>query len=196
MSERSSYSPGIPCWVDVSTPDLDGAIRFYAELFGWDIEKGSEEYGYYSLAHKNGKTVAAIMPVQPGSPAPPMWNTYLASDDVDGAAKLIRDAGGTIVMEPLDVGAEGRMLYAIDPTGAGFGLWQAGRHIGAQLRGADWGDVPSNWSVVFQVEECDAAAAKTRELGGTVLREPQDLEGVGRFAVVADPWGAVFQVIE
>ncbi len=60
----------------------------------------------------------------------------------------------------------------------------------------EWGDVPSNWSVVFEVEDCDAAVAKVKELGGGVMREPQDLEGVGRFAAVADPWGAVFQVIK
>jgi uncharacterized protein len=60
----------------------------------------------------------------------------------------------------------------------------------------EWGDVPSNWSVVFEVEDCDAAVAKVQELGGSVIREPQDLEGVGRFAVVADRWGAVFQVIK
>jgi uncharacterized protein len=62
--------------------------------------------------------------------------------------------------------------------------------------GPDWGDVPSNWSVVFEVEDCDAAVAKVQELGGSVIREPRDLEGVGRFAVVTDPWGAVFQVIK
>ena len=55
--------------------------------------------------------------------------------------------------------------------------------------------MPSNWSVVFEVEDTDAAAAKARELGGTVLSEPRDIEP-GRFAVLADPWGAVFQVIE
>jgi predicted enzyme related to lactoylglutathione lyase len=61
--------------------------------------------------------------------------------------------------------------------------------------GADWGDVPSNWSVVFQVEDADAAVDTVRELGGTVIREPATIEGVGRFAVVSDRFGAVFQVI-
>ena len=60
----------------------------------------------------------------------------------------------------------------------------------------EWGDVPSNWSVVFEVDDCDAAVAKVQGLGGSVIREPQDLEGVGRFAVVADRWGAVLQVIK
>ena len=61
---------------------------------------------------------------------------------------------------------------------------------------SEWGDVPSNWSVVFQVEDCDGVVAKARELGGAVIREPQTLPEVGRFAVLGDPWGAVFQVID
>jgi predicted enzyme related to lactoylglutathione lyase len=36
----------------------------------------------------------------------------------------------------------------------------------------------------------------TPSLRGRVFVEPRDLEGVGRFAVVADPWGAAFQVIK
>ena len=62
--------------------------------------------------------------------------------------------------------------------------------------GPDWGEVPSNWSVVFEVEDTDAAVAKVQELGGTVIVPPRDLEGIGRFAVVADRWGAVFQVLK
>jgi predicted enzyme related to lactoylglutathione lyase len=61
--------------------------------------------------------------------------------------------------------------------------------------GRDWGEVPSNWSVVFQVADCDVAVATVEKHGGQLLHGPAEIEGVGRFAVVADPWGAVFQVI-
>jgi hypothetical protein len=61
--------------------------------------------------------------------------------------------------------------------------------------GPDWGHVPSNWSVVFQVADCDAAVATVRAHGGRLLHGPAEIEGAGRFAVVADPWGAAFQVI-
>jgi len=49
--------------------------------------------------------------------------------------------------------------------------------------------------VVFEVADCDAALARVKELGGSVLHGPMEIEGIGRFATVADPWGAVFQVI-
>ena len=56
--------------------------------------------------------------------------------------------------------------------------------------------VPPNWSGYVYVDDCDAAAEKVKTLGGSVMRDPQDIPGIGRFAVVADPSGAVFQVMK
>ena len=54
------------------------------------------------------------------------------------------------------------------------------------------GEDPSpRWSVAFWVADADEAAARTQELGGTVLLPPMDIP-VGRFTIVADPQGAVF----
>lgn len=49
-----------------------------------------------------------------------------------------------------------------------------------------------NWTGYVAVEDVDAAAGRVAELGGTVHRAPDDIPGVGRFAIVADPQGAVF----
>jgi uncharacterized protein len=50
---------------------------------------------------------------------------------------------------------------------------------------------PAHWSVTFAVDDADATAARARELGGSVLAEPQDAPWV-RFTVLADPAGASF----
>ncbi|MCU0313376.1 MAG: hypothetical protein MUC84_04860, partial [Solirubrobacteraceae bacterium] len=55
-------------------------------------------------------------------------------------------------------------------------------------------EVPAHWMVYVAVEDCDAACAQARELGGTVSVEPHDIP-VGRFAVLGDPQGAFFSVI-
>lgn len=52
---------------------------------------------------------------------------------------------------------------------------------------------PPHWAVTFLVDDADAITVRGRELGGTVLREPQD-EPWTRYAVLADPAGAVFTV--
>jgi predicted enzyme related to lactoylglutathione lyase len=48
--------------------------------------------------------------------------------------------------------------------------------------------------VYFGVADADAAAGEVTRLGGTVQMPPMDIEP-GRFAVVSDPAGAVFNVM-
>jgi predicted enzyme related to lactoylglutathione lyase len=52
-------------------------------------------------------------------------------------------------------------------------------------------DPTPRWSVTFWVPDADQAAARTRELGGSVLLPPMDIP-VGRFTIAADPQGATF----
>lgn len=55
--------------------------------------------------------------------------------------------------------------------------------------------VPPHWSVVFAVADTDATASAAAAAGGTVVAAPFDTPA-GRVAVIADPTGAVFQIIE
>jgi predicted enzyme related to lactoylglutathione lyase len=253
MSERSSYEPGTPCWVDLATPDLEAAERFYGELFGWEVPElpNSEEMGGYRRAKKGGADVAGMMPLmQEGQP--PAWSTYVSVADADATAAAVREAGGAVVSEPMDVMDLGRMAVFTDSEGAFFGIWQPGTFAGAErvneqgalgwnelesrnpegaksfygavfgwgfedhemgemtytewqldgkalggmadIRGRVPDEVPAHWMAYFGVEDPDAAAAKVKELGGSVFFGPVDIQA-GRFAMVADPWGAGFAVM-
>ena len=57
-------------------------------------------------------------------------------------------------------------------------------------------DVPPNWGTVFAVADADETVAKARELGGAALMPGMDLPDIGRLAVLQDPTGAVFQVLQ
>ena len=72
----------------------------------------------------------------------------------------------------------------------------AGRSVGGMmLKQPDMpADMPPNWGVYFVVADTDATVAKAQELGGTVFMGPADIEP-GRFAVLADNVGAVFNVL-
>jgi predicted enzyme related to lactoylglutathione lyase len=60
----------------------------------------------------------------------------------------------------------------------------------------DSGGAPPHWLVYFQVADVDATTAKAKELGAKTCLEPMTLEGVGRFAVIADPQGAAFSIFK
>jgi predicted enzyme related to lactoylglutathione lyase len=55
---------------------------------------------------------------------------------------------------------------------------------------------PAHWLIYFQVDDCDAATAKAKELGANVFAGPMTIEHVGRMTVLADPQGAVFSLFQ
>jgi predicted enzyme related to lactoylglutathione lyase len=57
-------------------------------------------------------------------------------------------------------------------------------------------NTPAHWMPYFLVDSCDAAIAKSRELGGKVYMPPSTIENIGRMAILADPQGAVFALFE
>ena len=248
------YPDGIFCWVDLSSTDPEGAKAFYAGLFGWEIEDRPTDMGpVYTMLMMGGKTVAGLGPLSPDLQAqgvPSFWSAYVKSDDANGVAARIAEAGGIVMMPPMDVMSEGRLMMAQDPTGAMFGVWQPRQHIGAQLvnipntlvwtelqtRNAaqaqsfyqhvfgwsgetdangytvfvqngrshagmmqideNWGDVPPNWAIYFMVTDLDVITATAQALGGRVLVPSTPAGEMGNFAVLQDPYGAVFTAMQ
>jgi predicted enzyme related to lactoylglutathione lyase len=57
-------------------------------------------------------------------------------------------------------------------------------------------NVPQAWLGYFQVTDCDGTVDKAKASGGQVFVSPQTMPGVGRFAVLADPQGATFGILQ
>jgi uncharacterized protein len=130
--EIDVYEHGVFSWVDVASRDFEASVKFYSELFGWQVERGSEEFGGYSMATVNGRLVAGITPAM--SPeAPSVWSIYVDVASVDDTVAKATAAGGSVIVEPMDIGDSGRMAVLADPEGGVIGLWQADQHKGAGL---------------------------------------------------------------
>ncbi|MDR6624629.1 VOC family protein [Caulobacter segnis] len=71
-----------------------------------------------------------------------------------------------------------------------YTIFKAGDfHVGGML---EMKDVPAGWLGYLGVDDVDAFAKKVEAAGGAIRRPPEDIPNVGRFAVVADPQGAMF----
>jgi len=55
--------------------------------------------------------------------------------------------------------------------------------------------VPPNWNAYVQVDDVDASVGRAQQLGGAVIVSAMDIPQVGRFAVIADPTGAVIAIM-
>jgi uncharacterized protein len=240
VGERTSYSPGTFCWVDLVSGDQDASKAFYSALFGWDYED--------SVAQLDGKPVAAIVPLPDPSVAP-HWNCYVSVEDADAAAARASELGGTVVLPAGEVGDSGRLAVIQDPQGAAISVWEPREHVGAALVNGpgllSWNDLLSPdvdasaafyrelfgwtidpiagaegrywsiatdgrsnggmmpmppgghpaWNLYFGVDDAEAAIARAGELGAQTVMGPMDVPS-GRFAVLRDPQGAVFSVVD
>src|SRR4029079_5791621 len=55
MTERTSYVPGTPSWIDIGVPDTAKAAAFYGDLLGWSADfSGAEEAGRYAMVPLRG----------------------------------------------------------------------------------------------------------------------------------------------
>jgi predicted enzyme related to lactoylglutathione lyase len=132
MPVMTKYEPGTPSWVDLNTPDPDDASRFYSGLFGWTISEGPPEAGGYRMCLLGDHAVAGLGPPM-STGVPPRWWTYVSVADADETAAAIKEDGGSIIVEPMDVMDVGRMAIGVDPAGATFSIWQPKTHAGAGM---------------------------------------------------------------
>jgi len=105
----------------------------------------------------------------------------LTVDDAEGLGAFYRSVVGW-TSEGVDMGGyqDHCMVPADGPAVAGV----------CHARGANAG-LPAQWLIYITVADLEQSLTRCRALGGSVLREPRGLGGMGRFAVVRDPAGAV-----
>jgi predicted enzyme related to lactoylglutathione lyase len=88
---------------------------------------------------------------------------------------------------------------AFEEAPEGYVVWELdGKPIGGMAQMTEDRfppEVPPHWGVCFAVADCDASVAKARELGATDIVPPMSMS-IGRFAVLLDPQGASFTVMQ
>jgi predicted enzyme related to lactoylglutathione lyase len=133
VSERSEYSAGEFCWVELIVPDTDAAADFYADLLGWDRERYEPDPEGYWYFKSRGKLVAGLESIRtPGQV--PAWLSYVRVGDAAETAAKVGDAGGAILDGPLAVpGDAGALAICQDTEGAVFALWEPGTLSGSEL---------------------------------------------------------------
>ncbi len=111
------------------------------------------------------------------------WNELLTNDTAKAADFYTKLFGWTTKSD------SGAMPYT---------EWINGdEHIGGMMQiQPQMGPIPPNWGIYIAVDDCDATAAKAVSLGGRQYVPPTDIEKVGRFAVLSDPQGGVFNIIK
>jgi predicted enzyme related to lactoylglutathione lyase len=112
---------GVFVWDELGTTDVDAAQRFYEEVFGWTTSDMGPEYGGYRIFNRGETGIAGLMSL-PDDSEPPHWQPYVAVEDPDQTCAKASELGASLLLEPMDVPAVGRLAVISDPQGATFGI--------------------------------------------------------------------------
>ena len=118
---------GDASWRELMTTDMNAAMTFYKEVFGWQPGEAMDmgQMGIYQIFTRPQGQIGGIMNRPPEmANVPPNWQIYFRVPDVDAAAERVTANGGRILNGPMDVPDGDRIVNAMDPQGAAFGLHQ------------------------------------------------------------------------
>jgi len=109
--------PGKFVWADLVTDHVEDAESFYGALFGWTFE---DDPGGYVRVLQDGVPIASIVRLEhpPDRLRHSAWVANLSVADVDRAAELVVERGGSLERGPRDVPPRGRLALVSDADGA------------------------------------------------------------------------------
>jgi len=203
VSAIGSLPPGladkgaVPTWtIYLAVDDADAAAAATAEAGGTVLLPPGTLGGGVRLLIATD-VAGALVGMWQGTGLPGSWlrnepgavdwfellGDFARSDDVDGELGFYESVFGLSVSH-MTMGESDYPMLAVDGTAfAGVGA-------------SDVSGLPSHWRVYFAVADLTASLKRVKKLGGTVLAKPTSAPGVGSWAAVADPQGAVFSLLQ
>ena len=123
--DRDKLPAGDWVWNELLTQDVARALAFYEGAFGYTHEEIhiGPQGKYYILKGADGKGRAGVMKA-PHADMPAAWTPYVKVEQADATAARVAPLGGTLLMQPQDVPAVGRLGALADPTGAAIAFIQ------------------------------------------------------------------------
>ncbi len=138
----SGPPPGTPpqggfSWHELQTTDVDAALKFYGELFGWSKGVGHDmgAMGVYQLFEHGGAAVGGMCNTQ-GPQTAPSWLSYVHVADSGRAVSAAKAAGGRLLHGPVEVPGGSWIALFLDPQGGAFAVQEAPRAMPAPPKAA------------------------------------------------------------
>jgi len=106
------------CHIEIPAPNLDAAVKFYTNLFGWETESMGPNYVFFKDGNIDGGLDAEMKASEGGC------NLVIEVDDIPSKLKEIEAAGGKTVKKKTAIGNEyGYIASFLDINGNRLSLW-------------------------------------------------------------------------
>ena len=176
-SEAPSYTHGAFVWHELMTTDVEKAKAFYGQLFGWQFTAVDMGDMIYHLINAGEQGVGGLFPTN-APDAPSAWMGSVSVPDVDAAAARVANAGGQLLLPPMDAGTFGRYATVMDPQGGVLSLFRS--HSGDPVES----QMPAQWTFCWDqlnTSNPEAAGDFYAEVIGWNLVTPPDIPGYNVF---------------
>jgi predicted enzyme related to lactoylglutathione lyase len=117
---------GTRCWSELMTRDVARASKFYAAVFGWEVEHVTEMH--YTMFKIGEEQIGGMLTIDENFPAdmPAAWAVYFYTEDIEGTVAKAGALGASVMMPPTPIEGVGRFAVLADPQGAVFNLLEPG----------------------------------------------------------------------
>lgn len=169
-------------WYDLMTKDIDAAVDFYGKVIGWGTQPFEGGDKPYTMWTAGGKPIGGVMSTDPETmgEAPPSWMAHITTPDVDATATRVKERGGSVLSEPMDIPNVGRFAVVSDPQGAAFSIFAPAEES------PDQGEAPGpgefSWNELATTDY-RAAFDFYRELFGWEVANDFDMGEMGMYRV-------------
>lgn len=117
-------------WAELNTTDYESAWKFYSALFGWQHRSSMDMPGgmtYFMFNDAQGITKGGMSNVATAMKVPPHWLYYVTVRDINDTLARVTKAGGKVLNGPMEVPGNDLIAQCVDPQGAFFAVYQAGK---------------------------------------------------------------------
>lgn len=115
--------PNAATWSELGTNDLQRALEFYTNVFGWTTEPFGDSPIPYTVVKNDGMGIGGAYKLMPEmGPVPPHWLVYFSVDDCDATVQKATELGAKVMKPADDIPGVGRFAILIDPQGAAFAI--------------------------------------------------------------------------
>lgn len=106
---------------EISSKDRNAMKKFYGDVFAWEF-KDYDEMNYTTFTAEGGSP-GGFNPITDTNPAGTI-TPYINTPDIADSIKKIKAAGGTVIMEPMEIPTVGHYSMFKDPSGNLMALLQ------------------------------------------------------------------------
>lgn len=109
-------------WFEIEVPDAAAGMSFYGSVYGWTFHEMEGSGGGYQMIHVGDQAIGALQASENGDPSGRATRDYFDVDDLEGALDRVREGGGSVQQERMEIPGGQWIGVATDPWGQAIGF--------------------------------------------------------------------------